>query len=61
MFCIIEIDGCIRSMIDTMGKANKYGKPKLFKTKRDAEAWISKRSYKGMSFKYEIHNVKEYN
>ena len=57
MFYVVEIDGIIRSLIDTTGKANKYGKPKLFKTEKDAEAWIARRTYKGMTHKYEIHRL----
>lgn len=54
MFYVVKIDGIVRNWIDTTGKANKYGKPKLFKTEKDAEAWIARRTYKGMTHKYEI-------
>lgn len=60
MFYIVEVDGHVRQIIDTKGKANKYGEPKLFKSRKDAEAWILKHSYKGMSFHYEIKEIKEY-
>ena len=56
---IIEVDGFLRSCIDVNGKANKYGKPKLFEKRADAEKWIEKRSYKGMSFHYEIKEADE--
>ena len=55
MFHVCMIDGFIRSAIDVKGKPNKYGKPKDFKTKEDAEKWIKENSYKGMSWKYEIY------
>jgi hypothetical protein len=57
MFNIIEVDGIIRSCICKNNKADKYGEPKNFKTRKDAEKWIEKHSYKGMSFKYEIKKV----
>ena len=53
-FIIVEVDGWLRSAIDEKGKPNKYGKPKLFKTREDAEKWVERRSYPGMSWKYEI-------
>lgn len=56
---IIEVDGIWRACIDITGKPNKYGKPKIFDKKEDAERWIEKRSYAGMSFHYEIKEVKE--
>ena len=55
MFHVCEVDGFIRSAIDVKGKPNKYGTPKEFKTKAEAEKWIKNHSYKGMSFKYEIY------
>lgn len=54
MYNIVEVDGIIRSCIDVHNKANKYGTPKEFKTKKDAQKWIERRTYKGMSFHYEI-------
>ena len=54
MYNIVEVDGFIRSCIDVHNKANKYGIPKEFKTKKDAEKWIERHTYKGMSFRYEI-------
>lgn len=56
-FIIVEVDGIIRSAICKDGKANKYGEPKIFKTLREAQKWIDKHSYAGMSFKYEIVEV----
>ena len=55
MFHVCMIDGFLRSAIDVKGKPNKYGKPKDFKTKEDAEKWIKEKSYNGMSWKYEIY------
>ena len=49
MFHICMVDGFLRSTIDVKGK------PKDFKTKEDAEKWIKKNSYTGMSWKYEIY------
>lgn len=57
-FKIVEVDGFMRTAICKDGKANKYGEPKLFKTLREAQNWIDKHSYVGMSFKYEIVEVK---
>lgn len=57
MFHVIKVDGWIRACICTDNKADKYGKPKEFKTRKDAQKWIDKYSYKGMSFKYEISEV----
>lgn len=55
-YYIVEIDGFIVSVIDIKGKANKYGTVKYFETKKDAEKWIVKHSYKGMSFQYEVRS-----
>lgn len=54
MYYIVEVEGIIRSIIDKKGKANKYGEPKLFKTKKEADNWILKKSYKGMTHHYEV-------
>ena len=54
MYVIVEIDGIIRSCVCKNNKADKYGDPKLFETKEEAQRWIDKHSYKGMSYKYEI-------
>lgn len=58
-YIIIEVDGYLRSIIDTTGKANKYGQPKEFKTRKDAQAWIDRRTYKGMSYHYEIKEAEK--
>ena len=55
MFHVRMVDGFIRSAIDIKGKPNKYGKPKDFSTKEEAEKWIKKHSYNSMSYKYEIY------
>lgn len=57
MFRIIEVDGIIRSCICKNNKADKYGEPKNFETQKDAEEWIKKHTYKGMSHSYEIVEV----
>lgn len=55
IFHVRMVDGFFRAAIDVKGKPNKYGKPKDFETKEDAEKWIKKHSYNGMSWKYEIY------
>lgn len=57
MFNIVEVYGGIGETIDIKGKANKYGTPKEFKTRKDAQAWIDKHTYTGMSHHYEIKEV----
>lgn len=52
-YIIVENDGFIRNAIDTKNKPNKYGTPKLF-TYEEAERWIERRTYKGMSVHYTI-------
>lgn len=52
-YIIVKVNGKIREIIDESGKANKYGKAKLF-TMDDAEKFIKKNTYVGMSCKYEI-------
>ena len=54
MYKVVKVDGWLRQQICTDGKASKYGKPKLFKTGKEAQKWIDKESYKGMSYSYEI-------
>ncbi len=49
-----DIDGRFRAIIDTAGKPNKYGKPKLFQRKKDALAWIEWKTYAGMTHYYEV-------
>ena len=55
MYHICRVDGFIRAAIDVNGKPNKYGAPKKFETKEEAEKWIKKHSYSGMSWRYEIY------
>ncbi len=57
MYGIIWTDGQIRESIDEHGKANKYGKPKMVGTYKQAKSWVDKHSYKGMSFRYVIHEM----
>lgn len=54
MFKIVYVDGIYRAIIDTKNTVNKYGKPRLWKTREEAQHWIDNHSYKGMSFHYEI-------
>lgn len=42
MFYIVEHDMKVHQIIDNKGKANKYGKAKLFETEGDALYWLSK-------------------
>lgn len=57
MYNIVEVDGIIRACICTNNKADKYGTPKVFKTRKDAKKWIARRTYTGMSVRYEIVEV----
>ena len=57
MFKIIYVDGIYRASIDKKNNINKYGDPRLWKTRDEAEHWIERHSYKGMSFHYEIKEV----
>lgn len=57
MYYVIEVDGFMRSCIDTQGRPNKYGTPKVFRSRKAAQHWIDAHSYKGMSFHYEIKEV----
>lgn len=59
MYKIICIDGKIRQTVDKHGKANKYGKPKLLSTYKQAKQWVDKHSYPGMSFRYVINEVSD--
>ena len=59
MYHVVEIDGFIHSAINEKGKPDKYTKPKDFKTKKDAQKWIDKHSYPGMSERYEIYQDQE--
>ena len=53
MYKVVKVIGFMREAIDKKGKANKYGEPKKF-TLEEAEKFVKKNSYAGMSFKYEI-------
>ena len=54
---IVEIDGIWRACICKNNKADKYGEPKIFETKKACKQWIERHSYKGMSHSYEIKEV----
>lgn len=56
-YIVIEVDGILRRPINYKGEPDRYTKPKMFQNKKAAQAWIDKRTYKGMSWHYEI---KEY-
>lgn len=49
MFYIVEHDMGVHQIIDIKGKANKYGKAKLFNTAGEAVKWIS-RHYRNSSY-----------
>ena len=53
-FYVVRVDGKYRAAIDTQGRANRYGEPKRFDTRKQAERWIQSKSYPGMSWTYEI-------
>ena len=57
MFYIVEIDGPLRNTINKNGQPDKYSEPKMFKTAVDAQKWIDRHSYKGMSMRYEIREA----
>lgn len=59
IYRVVEVDGIIRACVCKNNVADKYGIPKNFKTKEDAQKWIDRHSYKGISFKYEIAEIEE--
>ena len=58
-FIVVEVDGIIRTPIAKNNKPDKYSDPKVFDTFIDAEKWIVKHTYKGMSFHYDISAIDE--
>lgn len=54
MYKVVKVDGTLRQQICIDGKASKYGVTKIFQTEEEAQKWIDGKSYKGMSWKYEI-------
>lgn len=48
------VDGNYRAIVDKTGIPNRYGARMLFKTKKQAEAWVKKKTYPGMSHGYEV-------
>lgn len=58
MFYIVEHDMGVHQIIDNNGKANKYGKAKLFNTENDALHWLV-RHKKGMTATWPYYEVKE--
>lgn len=65
MFYIVEHDMKVHQIIDVKGKANKYGTPKLFKTREDADFYLRKHKlgsiYGGHSGRYPYYEIKEEN
>ena len=59
MFKVVFVDGIYRAQIDIKNTPNKYGVCKKFKTRDDAQRWIDRHSYRGMSFTYEIKEITE--
>lgn len=59
MYKIVYVDGVYHAAIDKKNRINKYGDPRLWSTREEAQHWIDKHSYKGMSFHYEIKEVKK--
>lgn len=57
MYIVVLVDGHYRAAVNTKGKPDKYGTPKKFKRRVDAENWIARRNYTGMSFYYEVQEV----
>ena len=57
MYIVVWVDGYYRAAVNTKGKPDKYGTPKKFKRELDAENWIAKHNYSGMSFHYEVQEV----
>ena len=55
---IVKDDGGVRSKLEVDNTFGKYCTPRIFKRKRLAEDWITRHSYKGMSYKYELEEVK---
>ena len=62
MWYIVYVDPAghgYRAIIDKTGKPNKYGEKKLFKTKKEAQQWIDRKSYFGMPHYYELKKVEQ--
>ena len=63
MYIIIEHDMKVHQIIDTKGHANKYGTPKRFETKEDAEYYLRKHkmgsAYGGCTGRYPYYEIKE--
>lgn len=56
---VIKVDNwMISTWCGGREKFSKYGKPYIFKTYKDAEEFVKLISYVGMSWKYEIKEVK---
>lgn len=56
-YIVIKNDSGYRQAYTGKG-FSKYLTPKVFKTIKEAEDFISRRSYKGMSHYYEIKEIK---
>lgn len=53
-FYVVLKDGMLRDVI-----TDSHGKKKYFETINDAEEWIDGRSYKGMSYSFEVLEEKD--
>lgn len=54
MYNVIWINGFQRAPIDNNDCPNKFGKPKLFKTRKSAEKWISEHPALDVNIRYEV-------
>lgn len=52
-----DMDGKYKAQIGIKGLPDKYGKPKIFKTKKEANEFIKRKTYGGMSHYYEIEKI----
>ena len=58
-FSILEWDNKLATPINDKGQPSRYEDLKRFKTRKDAQRWIDRHTYAGMSFKYEIVEVED--
>ena len=62
MYYVVYVDESghgYRAIIDKTGVPNKYGDWKLFRTRKQAQQWIDRKSYPMMSYHYEIREVQQ--
>lgn len=53
-FYIVEKDNKLSMPINEKGQPDRYSKPKYFDSVADAQKWISRHTYGGMSMSYEV-------